>query len=115
MQSFLLTQVGGNENIQDQIDEPQENNLGDKFIIVETNFRVIAYTNNKLYKEILKLFIETQIEFPNMLLGKLTKKKFEEAFKMRISAKQIMSFLESHAHPEAKYAKAKEKHTQIFE
>ena len=75
--------------------------MGDKFIIVETNFRVFAYTKNKLYKEILKLFIEPKFEFPNMLYGQLTKNKVEEAFKMRISAKQIMSFLETHAHPEA--------------
>ena len=73
--------------MKEKIDEPQDNELGDKFIVVETNFRVFAYTNNKLYKEILKLFIETQIEFPNMLYGKLTKKKFEEAFRMKISAK----------------------------
>lgn len=45
----------------------------EKFIIVETNFRVFAYTQNKLYKEILKLFLEPKIEFPDMLYGQLTK------------------------------------------
>ena len=45
----------------------------DKFIIVETNFRIFAYTTNKLYKEILKQFIEPKIEYPDMLYGQLTK------------------------------------------
>jgi transcription initiation factor TFIIH subunit 4 len=67
--------------------ENDPDDLGDKFIIVETNFRVFAYTSNKLYKEILKLFIEPKFEFKNMLYGQLTKSRVEEAFKMRISAK----------------------------
>jgi len=52
----------------------------EKFIIVETNFRVFAYTTSKLYKEILKLFVEPKIEFQNMLYGQLTKQKVERAF-----------------------------------
>lgn len=46
MQSFLLTQSGNTGQIQKQ-DK-------DKFIIVETNFRIFAYTDSQLYKEILK-------------------------------------------------------------
>jgi len=60
-----------------------ENSLStnEKFIIVETNFRVFAYTSNKLYKEILKLFLEPKKEFPNMFYGILLKSQVEEAFK----------------------------------
>mmetsp|Transcript_11697 Transcript_11697/g.19750 ORF Transcript_11697/g.19750 Transcript_11697/m.19750 type:complete len:107 (+) Transcript_11697:1155-1475(+) len=76
----------------------------DKFIIVETNFRIYAYTQSKLYKEILKLFIVPKIEFPDMLYGELTKDKLEWAFRQRISARQIMGFLESHSHPSASYS-----------
>jgi transcription initiation factor TFIIH subunit 4 len=68
-------------------DEEVEEKETDKFIIVETNFRVFAYTKSKLYKEILKLFIEPKIEYPDMLYGQLTKQKVEEAFRMKISAK----------------------------
>ena len=56
-------------------------NPADKFIIVETNFRIFAYTESKLYREILKLFIEPKIEFPNMLYGVLTKDRLEGAFR----------------------------------
>ena len=48
---------------------------------METNFRVFAYTQNKLYKEILKLFLDPKIEFPNMLYGVLTKQSVERAFR----------------------------------
>jgi transcription initiation factor TFIIH subunit 4 len=80
-------------------------NSAEKFIIVETNFRVFAYTSNKLYKEILKLFLEPRKEFPDMFFGVLTKPKVERAFKQQITANQIMSFLISHSHPEAIYTK----------
>ena len=45
MQSFLLA--------------PSENGLkhAAKFIVLETNFRVFAYTPKKLYREILKIFL----------------------------------------------------------
>jgi hypothetical protein len=42
---------------------------------------VFAYTSNKLYKEILKLFLEPKKEFPDMFYGALTKTKVERAYK----------------------------------
>ena len=75
------------------MDQTSEQNSTDeltnsqKFIIVETNFRVFAYTNNKLYREVLKLFVEPKIEFPNMFYGQLTKKRVEKAFNAKITAK----------------------------
>lgn len=53
MQSFLLSEIG----------TQSESESTEKFIIVETNFRVFAYTQKKLYREILKLFLEPKIEF----------------------------------------------------
>ena len=117
MQSFLLTQIGdiggsGGEQASNanQVQLP-ENSLSsnEKFIIVETNFRVFAYTTNKLYKEILKLFLEPKKEFQNMFYGVLMKSHVEEAFKQQITANQIMNFLVSHAHPDAIYAAANSK------
>jgi transcription initiation factor TFIIH subunit 4 len=88
MQSFLLTRLGTNQ-LQTSakaaspylLAELQTSNSAEKFIIVETNFRVFAYTKNKLYKEILKLFLEPRKEFPDMFFGVLTKSKVERAFK----------------------------------
>ena len=80
-------------------------NSSEKFILIETNFRVFAYTENKLYKEILRLFLEPQKEFNNMFYGILKKSKVEQAFKSQISANQIMKFLITHAHPDSMYVK----------
>lgn len=119
MQSFLHSHVGSNfggasEGQQVKQAEGEDaqglpintiSSSSDKFIIVETNFRVFAYTQNKLYKEILKIFLEPRREFPDMLYGVLTKNRVERAFKQQITANQIMNFLISHAHPEAIYIK----------
>ena len=53
--------------------------------------------------EILKKIIEPRREFPNMLHGKLTPNRIEHAFRQKITTRQIINFLESHAHPRAKY------------
>ena len=60
------------------------NKAAEKFIIVETNFRVYAYTDNKLYIEILKLFVNPQIEFKDMFYGILTKESMERAYRQKI-------------------------------
>lgn len=95
MQSFLLTQIGsglkqlgGEAEKESQEVMLPENSLStnEKFIIVETNFRVYAYTSNKLYIEILKLFLEPKKEFHNMFYGILVKSQVEEAFKQQITA-----------------------------
>ena len=59
----------------------------DKFIIVETNYRIYAKTENKLWREILKLFVTTKKEFKNMFYGLMEKDSVERAFKKKISAK----------------------------
>ena len=71
----------------------------ERFIIVENNFSVFAYTDNKIYREILKKIIEPRREFPNMMHGVLTRNRVEMAFKQKITTRQIINFLESHAHP----------------
>ena len=91
MQSFLLTQIGNSSNQSAEMrslaladgaqDANKPNSNSERFIIVETSFRVYAYTTSKLYKEVLKLFLEPKIEFPDMLYGVLTKKTVERAFR----------------------------------
>mmetsp|Transcript_4470 Transcript_4470/g.6660 ORF Transcript_4470/g.6660 Transcript_4470/m.6660 type:complete len:273 (+) Transcript_4470:418-1236(+) len=58
MQSFLLTQTGGDEVMPETSEGAAEEKPDEKFVIVETNYRVFAYTENKLFKEIMKLFLE---------------------------------------------------------
>ena len=70
------------------------------FIIVESNFKVYAYPSSPLYQAILKLFMDENYRFQNLIVGMLTRSSLKEAFKKGITAAQIMGFLTKHAHPQ---------------
>lgn len=44
-----------------------------KFIVVESNFKVYAYTDSLLYRAILKLFMREDYRLPNLIVGMLTR------------------------------------------
>ncbi|KAH8947288.1 hypothetical protein BDL97_11G032600 [Sphagnum fallax] len=68
-------------------------------IVVETNFRVYAYTASKLQTEILRRFARLEYQLPNLVVGALTKESINTAFSSGISAEQIITYLSKHAHP----------------
>jgi transcription initiation factor TFIIH subunit 4 len=70
------------------------------FILLETNFKVYAYTSSPLQIAILSLFISMQARFPNMVVGMITRDSIREAMTRGITADQVISFLSTHAHPE---------------
>lgn len=69
------------------------------YIIVETNFRVYAYTDSNLQVALLGLFTELLYRFPNLVVGVLTRDSVRQALKGGITAEQIVSYLEQYAHP----------------
>ena len=69
------------------------------FIIMETNYRVYAYTNDDLRIAILSLFTSLKTRWPNMIIGKLTKESVQGAIRSGITSQQIISYLTAHAHP----------------
>ncbi|KAF2267920.1 transcription factor Tfb2 [Lojkania enalia] len=70
------------------------------FIIIETNYRLYAYTSSLLQIAVLSLFTKLTTRFPNLVSGKLTKESITRAVKLGISSSQILSYLTSHAHPQ---------------
>lgn len=70
------------------------------FLVVETNFRVYAYTSNELDIALVALFAETLHRFESFVVGHITRESVQMALQNGISAKQILDFLESHAHPQ---------------
>ena len=68
-------------------------------VIVETNNQVTAYLTNDIHLAMLQLFVDVTVRMPNMALGRITKEKVRQAFKMGIKASQIVDFLVLHAHP----------------
>ena len=69
------------------------------YIIVETNYRLYAYTNSPLLISILSLFTQLQTRYPNLITGKITKTSVLSAISMGITSQQIIAYLTTHAHP----------------
>ncbi|PON36780.1 TFIIH transcription factor [Parasponia andersonii] len=78
------------------------------FVVVETNFRLYAYSTSKLHCEILRLFARVEYQLPNLIVGAITKESLYNAFENGITADQascipwlfyIISFLQQNAHP----------------
>ncbi|KIV81991.1 hypothetical protein PV11_04135 [Exophiala sideris] len=70
------------------------------FIIVETNYRVYAYTSSPLQIALLSLFVNLRSRHPNLVAGKMSKASVQRAVQAGITAEQIISYLTSHAHPQ---------------
>ncbi|KAF2280150.1 RNA polymerase II transcription factor B subunit 2 [Westerdykella ornata] len=70
------------------------------FIIIETNYRLYAYTSSLLQIAVLSLFTKLTTRHPNLVSGKLTKESITRAVSLGISSAQIISYLTAHAHPQ---------------
>jgi transcription initiation factor TFIIH subunit 4 len=68
------------------------------FIILETNYRVYAYTNSPLQIAILNLFVHLKSRFENLVQGVITRDSVRNALSNGISADQIIYFIASNAH-----------------
>lgn len=70
-------------------------------IIVQTNFQVCAYTTSELHVSMLGLFCDVQSirRLPNIVFLHMTRDSVKAAFHLGIQARQILRFLEKHAHP----------------
>ncbi|CAG8566902.1 8772_t:CDS:2 [Paraglomus occultum] len=72
------------------------------FIILETNYKLYAYTDSPLQIAVLNLFCDLKCRFANMVCGMITRDSIKEALTNGITAEQIISYLNSHAHPQMK-------------
>lgn len=72
---------------------------GSGFIIIETNYRLYAYTSSPLQISLIALFTTLKYRFPNLVTGKITRQSIRRAIEMGITADQIVSYLTTHAHP----------------
>jgi transcription initiation factor TFIIH subunit 4 len=70
------------------------------FIIIETNYRIYAYTSSPLQTSLLALFTNLRSRHPNLITAKMTKSSVQRAVQAGITAEQIISYLSSHAHPQ---------------
>lgn len=73
---------------------------GTGFIIIETNYRLYAYTSSPLQISLIALFTTLKYRFPNLITGKISRQSIRRAVEMGITADQIISYLATHAHPQ---------------
>lgn len=74
------------------------------FIIVETNYRLYAYTSSPLLISIISLFADLKTRYPNLITAKLGKRSIQQAITAGITSEQIISYLTTHAHPVLRHA-----------
>ncbi|KAF9978729.1 RNA polymerase II transcription factor B 52 kDa subunit [Actinomortierella ambigua] len=79
-----------------------EENDDHGFVILETNYRIYAYTDSPLQIAVLNLFVHLRDRFPNMVTGVVTRDSIRQALSKGITADQIITYLTSHAHPQMK-------------
>jgi len=83
---------------------PTATNAGDAkdqgFIVLETNYRLYAYTDNPLQTAVLNLFVSVKSRFPNLVVGAITRESVRKALVNGITADQIISYLTTYAHPQ---------------
>ncbi|KAI9729700.1 MAG: RNA polymerase II transcription factor B 52 kDa subunit [Cirrosporium novae-zelandiae] len=70
------------------------------FIIIETNYRLYAYTSSELEIAVISLFAKLSSKYPNLVTGKITRESIRNAVSMGITSEQIIAYLSTHAHPQ---------------
>ncbi|EMR11304.1 hypothetical protein PNEG_00333 [Pneumocystis murina B123] len=92
-----------NSDIKNLLHPNHNSKSADKgFIILETNYRLYAYTNSPIQIAVLNLFVHLQLRFSNLVVGIVTRNSVRQAFMNGITAEQIISYLTSYAHPQMK-------------
>ncbi|XP_076039109.1 general transcription factor IIH subunit 4 marionette isoform X2 [Oratosquilla oratoria] len=69
-------------------------------LIIETNYRIYAYTTSELQISLLSIFCDIECRFPNLVVSSITRQSIRRALTNGIGAEQIISFLKQHCHPQ---------------
>jgi transcription initiation factor TFIIH subunit 4 len=78
-------------------DSPKPVPITERFLTVETNFRIYASTTLDLHIVLLSYFLKLEYRLPGLVVGLLTRESVCEAFKDGLKACQIIEFLRNHS------------------
>lgn len=92
----LFTSLSGGKNA---LDFSQTGAESRGFLVVETNYRIYAYTSSPLQIATLALFIRLQDRFPNLVYGQLDMETVQGAMAHGITSDQILEYLQMNVHP----------------
>ncbi|TKA28416.1 hypothetical protein B0A50_03883 [Salinomyces thailandicus] len=93
-------------NTSDPNQPPNQTQQQKGYIILETNYRLYAYTTSPLQTALLSLFSTLKTRYPNLLTAKITKPSILSALALGITSNQIITYLTTHAHPILAHAQA---------
>lgn len=97
----LTSDAGALRSVRAGFDSALRSSEGGKgFIVIETNYRVYAYTSSPLQIAVLALFCRLSTRYPNMVAGRISRESIRRAIATGITSDQIISFLSTHAHPQ---------------
>jgi len=96
----LSSDAGALRSISAGFDAASSDAAGKGFIVIETNYRLYAYTNSPLQIAVLALFTKLNTRYPNMVTGRITRDSMYNAISHGITSDQVISFLSTHAHPQ---------------
>ncbi|KAL8944005.1 MAG: hypothetical protein Q9216_000714 [Gyalolechia sp. 2 TL-2023] len=95
----LTSDAGALRSASANFDTALSSSTNDKgYVVIETNYRIYAYTSSPLQIAILSLFARLSTRYPNMVSGKMTRESVRRAISMGITGDQIIDFLYTHAH-----------------
>ncbi|KAB7498819.1 General transcription factor IIH subunit 4 [Armadillidium nasatum] len=69
-------------------------------LVIETNYRVYAYTQSELQIALLSIFTDIECRFPNLVVASVSRTSVRRALIKGIGAEQIISYLRQHCHPQ---------------
>lgn len=70
---------------------------------METNYKLYGYTTSPLQRTILETFSRRECLLPNLYVGSINRDSIAHALTCGIAAEQIVSYLQSHAHPKIRH------------
>ncbi len=98
----LTSDAGALRSVSAGFDTALHSSSGDGkgFIVIETNYRIYAYTSSPLQIAVLALFTKLGTRYPNMVSGRISRESIRKAIATGITSEQIITYLTTHAHPQ---------------
>ena len=68
-----------------------------KYLIIESNFKIYAYTENNFEKSILDFLCDIEYIFPSFIVGNITRNSIRRALRKGATAQSILKFFSLHS------------------
>jgi transcription initiation factor TFIIH subunit 4 len=70
-----------------------ENRENYRYLIVESNFKIYAYTNSKLETQLIDFLFEIEYVFPNLIVGHITRSSVRKVMKRGVGHQKVFFYI----------------------